>query len=41
MKECNVKSTQCERKQRKKGHHEMSKTRKRSKVKVQTEKSVT
>ena len=40
MKECNMKSTHCERKQRKKGHHEMSKTRIRLKVKVQTEKRV-
>ena len=38
IKECNVKNTKCEEKQRKKGHHEKSKTRNRSKVEVQLEK---
>ena len=41
MKDCNVKSAQCEEKQRKKGHHEVNKKGNRSKVKVQTGKSVT
>ena len=41
MKERNMKNKQCEEKQRKKGHHEMSKSRNTSKIKVQTGKSVT